>query len=142
MKQISISGKAKAYEHRNIWTEQFTGMVKIAPGSVVFHNSTSKISSFSPILTCFSLEPGVIGDGPIYAAIIKNEITVLMYDDDEVRIDLNKFKNDVEIYYAGSRKTERTYDEYGRILQYGGCKKIVTMKKEFKNYQCIFVKEG
>ena len=133
MKRIPISKKAISFTRRNSWTEKYSGEVIMRAGAIVFHNSISEIEEFYPVATCFSFKPGVVCDGPIYALRAKKDIVVSLYDDDEVRLDLGEHRNDVEIYYAGHRATEREYDEFGRVLRFGGAKKVLHMEPEFQN---------
>jgi len=135
MKRIPIAEKPVKINRRNMWTEKYMGEVQIKSGSIIFHNSSSEIEEFYPVMTCFSLEPGVVCDGPIYALICKKDIIASLFDDDEVRLDLDEHRNDVEIYYAGYRTTERKYDEFGRVLRFGGVKRIRHMEPEFENVE-------
>ena len=135
MKRIPISRRAIPFTRRNSWTEQYSGEVTMKAGTVVFHNSISEIEEFFPVATCFSFDPGVVCDGPIYALIFKKDTIVSLFDDDEVRLDLGEHRNDVEIYYAGYRTTERKYDEFGRVLRFGGARKILHMEPVFENVE-------
>lgn len=98
---IEIKQSAK-YDGKSMrWTETKTGTKKIAVGETWFHvSSYEKLKSFFPKETCFADQK--YSEGYYYALKVISPITVDCYDDDEIRIDLEKYRNDVEIYYIGT----------------------------------------
>jgi hypothetical protein len=114
MNRVKISHNNN-YEGRDIqWTEEFTGQEKVEAGRIFYHSSRSYIDVFAPEMTCF-FENKIARYWFVYTIVIKNDIVVDTYGD-EVRIDLEKNRNNVEIYYIGEldytrkRETEFPHD--------------------------------
>jgi hypothetical protein len=100
--KITITDKAKYDCQTMKWTEECTGLTTLNAGDVWYHASSRKITSFYPKTTCFANKKYT--EGQYYALKVINTIKVESYGNDEVRIDLDKYKNDVEIYYIGTIK--------------------------------------
>ncbi|MCK9326821.1 MAG: hypothetical protein M0P69_15115 [Bacteroidales bacterium] len=97
------------------WTETYTGNTVIEAGERLFHRSSGKLKSFYPRATCFSFTPESMRDF-IFCLIPRTRITASRYDDDEVRIDLEKYADCVDIYYIGTGTTEPIRDHLGRVV--------------------------
>jgi hypothetical protein len=116
------------------WTESFTGKKKITAGSKLFHFSDVKINAFLDKQTCFFTD--LFGRGYAYGVIVKNDIIADSYGDEEVRINLSKYKDDLEIYYIGSVSSKwTTYKqpgEEGYNPNFGVMKKTYSILKDWK----------
>jgi hypothetical protein len=129
--RIPISAKARYTGQDMKWTETYTGDIKLFPGGIVYHCSSSLLKSFYPKETCFLLN-NPPADEFIYALVVKNAISVPSYSN-EVRIDLEKHRDDAEIFYIGSGGYERIRDEFGRVIKYKKILDIMDVSNLIKN---------
>lgn len=96
---IQVKQNAK-YDGRTMnWTETRTATKKLESGTF-FHVSGTKLQAFLPKETCFADKK--YGEGYYYAMKIIAPVIVDFYDDDEIRIDLEEYSENVEIYYIGT----------------------------------------
>jgi hypothetical protein len=119
VKRIQISDSAFYPGQSMKWTETFQGEVIIPAGTSLFHCSCDGIEAFYPKETCFDYTVG--GRGHVYQFIVKRDIIGREYGDNvknEVRVDLDRYRNDVEIFYIGTVEKERIRDEFGRVIKY------------------------
>ncbi|AFK87689.1 hypothetical protein Tsac_2836 [Thermoanaerobacterium phage THSA-485A] len=102
MKRIEIKENAeKVSPQRSFWGEENKREEILPAGTKLFHVSVmGKIKNFAPVVTCFSEEEPVL-PGEIYMCIIKKDIKALKVVNNEWRIDLSEYKDDIEIYYIG-----------------------------------------
>ncbi|WP_113675896.1 hypothetical protein [Vallitalea guaymasensis] len=116
MNKIIISENAWYPGRTMNWTEERTGTRKLQKGQMITHFSHEEIKAFVPKITCFFIGFPCIEDLKdkeldydrqehfaeeyIYIAIVKKDISALEYGN-EVRIDLKKHKDDIDIYLVG-----------------------------------------
>lgn len=97
------------------WTETYTGNTVIDAGDKLYHRSSGKLKSFYPRVTCFSFTPESMSDY-IFCLIPREAIKVSCFDGDEVRVDLEKYADCVDIFYIGTGTTEPIRDHLGRVV--------------------------
>ena len=119
-KKVSISESATYKGQDMEWTETYIGKTVLKAGEKAYHTSYRDISSFYPKETCFyeSYKLNVIGgDKNIYCLIPKKDIIVSEYSGDgEIRVDLERYKNDVDIYYIGYGESFSVKDDFDRVV--------------------------
>lgn len=119
-KKVSISESATYRGQDMEWTETYIGKTVLKAGEKAYHTSYRDISSFYPKETCFyeSYKLNVIGgDKNIYCLIPKKDIIVSAYSGDgEIRVDLERYKNDVDIYYIGYGESFSVKDDFDRVV--------------------------
>lgn len=119
-KKVSISESATYRGQDMEWTETYIGKTVLKAGEKAYHTSYRDISSFYPKETCFyeSYKLNVIGgDKNIYCLIPKKDIIVSEYSGDgEIRVDLERYKNDVDIYYIGYGESFSVKDDFDRVV--------------------------
>lgn len=113
--KIPIKDKALYQGQEMQWTEEFTGNIELKKGDVLIHQSYNKIKNFKTKTTCFFHNSkqvfknkelnynndDYISKQYVYIAILEQDLILPKYDDDEVRIDLLKHKDNISIYEAG-----------------------------------------
>lgn len=124
--RVEISVKSKYQGQTMRWTEVKTGEKKINAGDIWYHVSDDKMKYFYPKETCFGDKK--YSEGHYYALKIINPITVTCYGYDEIRVDLDFHKNNVEIIYIGTVKKIKT----GRSI-YKGVYGFLPEYKEIDN---------
>jgi hypothetical protein len=113
-KKLNISDEAKYKGQEMDWTEDFTGKEILAAGTKLYHYSWNKINSFFPKTTCFYDNCNKLSHN-IYCLILKKDIELETYGN-EYRIDLDKYRDDVDIYYIGYGESFSVKDEYDRVI--------------------------
>jgi len=99
MKRIQIR-ETKSYKGPDMkWTEEYTGEIVLEAGTELFHASDGEIKAFAPKTTCFARD--MLQSGEIYRLVVKKAIVAQSFASSEIRIDLDRFQNSVEIYHIG-----------------------------------------
>jgi hypothetical protein len=115
--KVKIYENAK-YSGQNMkWTEACTGTKILQVGEIYYHASSVKISTFHTKETCFADKKYT--EGFYYALRVLSPLSVEMYDQDEIRIDLEKHAKDVEIFYIGTITGRNTGQVHPKGSQYG-----------------------
>ena len=113
-KKIEISESAKYRGQDMDWTEEFTGKEILLQGTKLYHYSWKKINKFYPKTTCFYGNISGMSKN-IYCLILKKDIELETYGN-EYRIDLEKYINDVDMYYIGYGESVPVSDENGYVI--------------------------
>ncbi|AEE95806.1 hypothetical protein [Mahella australiensis] len=111
MKQIKISADTKKTWTRMPWLEEVHEETVIPAGTELFHVSTyDQIDAFAPIETCFTYDRPFL-QGEIYMLKVSRPVKAVVVDDYEVRIDLGRVTDcvDIEIYYVGHTEFDSRY---------------------------------
>lgn len=107
MKTIKIKDNANYSGRTMKWTETMhTGT--LPSGTKLYHVSDSPIKAFLPIETCFFAEcPNI--DGNYYELTLECDADCMIsLHGEEIRVDLDTYRNHVSISYVGSVSSEYT----------------------------------
>jgi len=114
MKKIKIKG-TKDFTRQYGYSENCTGKIILKKGTKLIHGSYYEIDSFAPIETCFTpyewaAKYGLGIEGYTYLAILKKDVEVECYTEDEVRFEISD--ENIEMEYIGNvddfEKLEKT----------------------------------
>lgn len=121
--KININKKYQKPPMRNSgfnWSENIEDTIVVQKDTILYHVSVwEELKGFYPTITCFSTEKPVMEaiDSYVYIAIPKTDITgeTIQHSPNEIRIDLEKTQNNIEIFYAGTIKSTgiKKVDNYG-----------------------------
>jgi len=110
--RVNIDEYGMISSHRSWGKDQFSGIITLKPGDIIYHSSDKQLKKFVGGWTCFYVND-YIKTGYVYAIKITKEMKVRSWNaKEEVRIDLD---NSHKITYIGKCTVKYDYEKKGCI---------------------------
>jgi len=127
---MKISNQAEYHGQDTNWTEKME-LTVLKKGSSYIHFSQKKIKDFFPKITCFFSEGGP--EENAYQIVLLSNIQGFTSPyGEEVRIDLEKYQDQVVIEYLGKKKLVETGEKETVYSNYEGWKEKPVYRIEYR----------